>query len=70
MDIEMVRPRSVGIEQAALSAMRACGLEGRLAQLGLNRPQIAAALWRTYTMLTQLESVFRSLKTDLGLRPV
>ncbi|MCW8209550.1 transposase, partial [Verminephrobacter aporrectodeae subsp. tuberculatae] len=27
-----------------------------------------AALWRTYTMLTELESVFRSLKTDLGLR--
>jgi len=29
-----------------------------------------ATLWRTYTMLTELESVFRSLKTDLGLRPV
>ena len=29
-----------------------------------------ATLWRTYTMLSQLESVFRSLKTDLGLRPV
>lgn len=29
-----------------------------------------AALWRTYVMLTDLESVFRSLKTDLGLRPV
>ena len=29
-----------------------------------------ATLWRTCTMLTQLESVFRSLKTDLGLRPV
>jgi transposase len=27
-------------------------------------------LWRTYTMLTDLESVFRSLKSDLGLRPV
>jgi len=27
-------------------------------------------LWKTYTMLTDLESVFRSLKTDLGLRPV
>lgn len=27
-------------------------------------------LWKTYIMLTQLESVFRSLKTDLGLRPV
>lgn len=29
-----------------------------------------ATLWRIYSMLTNLESVFRSLKTDLGLRPV
>lgn len=28
------------------------------------------AMWRTYTMLTDLESVFRSLKSELGLRPV
>ena len=27
-------------------------------------------LWKTYTMLTDLESVFRSLKSELGLRPV
>lgn len=27
-------------------------------------------LWRTYTMLTDLEGVFRSLKSELGLRPV
>jgi len=27
-------------------------------------------LWRTYTMLTDLENVFRSLKSELGLRPV
>ena len=27
-------------------------------------------LWHTYTMLTDLESVFRSLKSELGLRPV
>ena len=27
-------------------------------------------LWRTYTMLTDLESVFRSLKSELGLRPL
>ena len=27
-------------------------------------------LWRTYTMLTDLESVFRSLKSELALRPV
>ena len=27
-------------------------------------------LWRTYTLLTDLEAVFRSLKTELGLRPI
>lgn len=27
-------------------------------------------LWKTYTMLTDIESVFRSLKAELGLRPV
>lgn len=27
-------------------------------------------LWRTYTMLTDLEGVFRSLKSELGLRPI
>jgi hypothetical protein len=42
--IEMVRPRSVGVEHAALSAMRACGLEDKLTELGLRRPQIAAAV--------------------------
>ena len=30
----------------------------------------AETLWRTYTMLTDLEAVFRSLKSELGLRPV
>ncbi len=27
-------------------------------------------LWRTYIMLTDLEAVFRSLKSELGPRPV
>ncbi|MBU0501572.1 MAG: transposase [Gammaproteobacteria bacterium] len=27
-------------------------------------------LWQTYTLLTDLEAVFRSLKSELGLRPV
>jgi transposase len=27
-------------------------------------------LWQTYTMLTDLEAVFRSLKSELGLRPI
>jgi transposase len=30
----------------------------------------AQTLWRTYTLLTDLEAVFRSLKSELGLRPV
>ncbi len=30
----------------------------------------ADTLWNTYTMLTDLEAVFRSLKSELGLRPV
>ena len=42
--IEMVRPRSVGVEHAALCAMRQCGFEEKLAELGFNRPQIAAAV--------------------------
>ena len=42
--LELVDPRSVGVEHAALAAMRHCGLEDKLKQLGLNRPQIAAAL--------------------------
>ena len=29
-----------------------------------------ATLWQTYTMLTDLEAVFRCLKSELGLRPV
>ena len=42
--IEMVRPRSVGVEHAGLSAIQASGLQDKLTELGLNRPQIAAAL--------------------------
>ena len=42
--IELVRPRSVGVEHAALSAMRLSGFEDKLSELGLNRPQIAAAV--------------------------
>lgn len=42
--LDLVRPRSVGVEHAALSAMRQYGFEDKLAELGLNRPQIAAAV--------------------------
>lgn len=42
--LELVDPRSVGVEHAALSLMRQCGLQDKLSELGLNRPQIAAAV--------------------------
>ena len=42
--IELVRPRSVGVEHAALSAMRQCGLQDKLSELDLSRLQIAAAV--------------------------
>jgi hypothetical protein len=42
--LDFVRPRSVGVEHAALSLMRQCRFEDKLSALGLNRPQIAAAV--------------------------
>lgn len=35
-----------------------------------HRNLVAADIWRLYTTLTQVEEAFRSLKTDLGMRPV
>ena len=41
--IEMVRPHTVGVEHAALCAMRWCGFEDKLAELGFNRQRTLAA---------------------------
>jgi transposase len=38
----------------------------RTNDMSLNEEQ----MWKTYIMLTDVESVFRSLKSELGLRPV
>ncbi|MDC3418764.1 transposase, partial [Aquibacillus sp. 3ASR75-54] len=35
-----------------------------------NEAMSAEELWRLYTTLTKIESAFRSLKSDLGMRPV
>ena len=51
--LDLVDPRSVGVEHAALSAMRQCGFEDKLAQLGLNRPQIAAAVGNIVARMAQ-----------------
>ena len=42
--LELVRPRAVGVEHVALSALRQLGFEEKLTDLGFNRPQIAAAV--------------------------
>ena len=34
------------------------------------KPPGRRKLWRTYVTLTDLEAVFRSLKSELGLRPI
>jgi Transposase DDE domain len=51
--LELVDPRSVGVEHAALAAMRQCGLEDKLSALGLNRPQIAAAVGNIVARMAQ-----------------
>ena len=51
--LELVDPRSVGVEHAALSVIRQCGLEDKLEQLGLNRPQIAAAVGNIVARMAQ-----------------
>lgn len=39
--------------------------------LSSNRSDLSAEqLWNTYTMLTEIESAFRSIKSELGMRPV
>ena len=39
-----IRPRSVGAEHVALEALRRLGLDVKLAELGLNRHQLHAAI--------------------------
>lgn len=43
----------MGVEQAALSATRQCGLEDKLSALGLTRPQIAAAVGNIVARMAQ-----------------
>jgi len=39
--------------------------------LSSNRVDLSAAeLWKTYTMLTEIEAAFRSMKSELGMRPI
>lgn len=42
--LDMVRPRSVGVEHVGLEALRQVGLDTKLEELGFNRPQRAAAI--------------------------
>ena len=42
--VDLVRPRSVGVEHVALATIRQLGLDRKLKELGFNGPQMAAAL--------------------------
>lgn len=46
------------------------GLPGVYCLRTSHKTMSESQLWHTYTMLTDLEAVFRSLKSELGLRPV
>jgi transposase len=74
-------PNDITVEQDP-STDKACALYWQRSQTiddtlpgvyGLRTNQEAwdeATLWHTYTLLTDREAVFRSLKSELGLRPV
>ena len=63
-----------GDKASAIHWQRTCALKDKLPGvycLRTNQTQWDdKTLWQTYTMLTDLEAVFRSLKSELGLRPV
>src|SRR5271157_5368104 len=42
--LDLVRPRCVGVEHAALTVLRQLGFEDKLAELRFNKPQIAASV--------------------------
>ncbi|MCI0734649.1 MAG: transposase, partial [Methylococcaceae bacterium] len=73
--IELV-PDPTGEKATALQYTRQPIDGGRLTHPGVyclrsnETTRDAATMWRTFTMLTDLEAVFRSLKSELGLRPV
>ncbi|MDN5872708.1 MAG: IS1634 family transposase, partial [Nitrococcus sp.] len=74
-DIELI-PDDSGEKAVALRWQRRATPNSRVSHPGVyclrtnETDWDADKLWRTYTMLTDLEAVFRSLKSELGLRPI
>ncbi len=63
--LEMVRPRSVGVEHVALEALRQVGLDTELARLGFSGPQQAAAIG---TIVARMVAPASELATDAWLK--
>ncbi len=63
--LEMVRPRSVGVEHVALEALRQVGLDTELGRLGFNGPQQAAAIG---TIVARMVAPASELATDAWLK--
>lgn len=54
--LDIVRPRSVAVEHVALEALRQVGLDRKLAELGFNGPQCAAAIGTVVGRMTAPDS--------------
>lgn len=54
--LELLRPRSVGVEHLAVSALQQLGLDGKLAELGLNGKQCGAILGNIVARMTAPKS--------------
>lgn len=71
-----VTPEETGTKAAAITWVKIPRIGSMLTHPGVyclrsnETTWDAPTLWRTYTMLTDLEAVFRSLKSELGRRPV
>jgi hypothetical protein len=71
-----VTPGETGTKAASVTWTRTPVEGSMLTHLGVyclrsnETTRDAAKLWHTYTMLTDLEAVFRGLKSEPGLRPV
>jgi hypothetical protein len=63
--LDLVRLRRVGVEHAALTALRQLGFEDKLAELGFNRPQIAASVGN---VVGRIAAPASELATDDWLR--
>ncbi len=68
--LDMVRPRSVGIEHVGLEALRQVGLDAQLERMGFTKPQLAVAIGTIIARMTAPGSelfTYKWLRACLGI---